>query len=492
MYKRKRLHPIAIGIKTMKYIKDLLFPFIAVLFLGQKGTGAIWISIIFSTGVLTILIITSVLSWYRYTYQLTEKELQIEYGIFVRKKRYIPFERIQSLDRTEGVLQRLFGLVKVQIETAGGDPLEGAEAVLSAISKQESQAIEEFFAKAKNGQLPAEASANRQSSIPIYKITTGQLLLLSLTSGGAGVAISAVFAFLSQFDQLIPYKRLYGDVERLVASGIMAVAVMVFIVLLLIWIVALIGMMLKYANFTVHKTEDDLIISQGLLSRRQITIPLKRIQAVRISENIVRQLLGFATVYLESAGGSNENKEGSRVMLLPLVRLEQVPAMINDVLTDYSMISTLKPAPKRAMIRYMIRSCFVSIPIVAIAVIFLKAWGFLSLILFGVMTFWAFLMYKDAGWNLENQQLTLRYRTVNRHTIFMKKNKIQCLEVKEGFLQKKKELATIETFLKSGIGSTGGKVTDLDRRDIEKVYSWYAAKKVRMPGADIRQVSKYK
>ena len=38
---------------------------------------------------------------------------------YLLKKRYIPFERIQSLNYNEGVFHRIFGLVKVQVETAG-------------------------------------------------------------------------------------------------------------------------------------------------------------------------------------------------------------------------------------------------------------------------------------------------------------------------------------------------------------------------------------
>ena len=60
----------------------------------------------------------------------------------------------------------------------------------------------------------------------------------------------------------------------------------------------------EICNFTVKKVEDDLIISRGLLEKRQMTIPLNRIQGILISENFIRQPLGLASVYMESAGGS--------------------------------------------------------------------------------------------------------------------------------------------------------------------------------------------
>src|SRR5699024_1446035 len=69
---------------------------------------------------LILLITFSILSWYRFSYRVENEELRIEYGIFIRNKRYISKNRIQSIDLTAGVVHRLFRLVQVQIETAGG------------------------------------------------------------------------------------------------------------------------------------------------------------------------------------------------------------------------------------------------------------------------------------------------------------------------------------------------------------------------------------
>ena len=77
---------------------------------------------------------------------------------------------------------------------------------------------------------------------------------------------------------------------------------------------------------------------------------------------------------------------------------------------------------------------------------------------------------------LQGSRLTLRYRTIVRTTVHMKKNKIQSLNVKESYFQKKRNLATIEAFVKVGFGGAGGKVLDLEQSDAKKVYSWYSRK----------------
>ncbi|MDP4086412.1 MAG: PH domain-containing protein [Bacillota bacterium] len=473
MYKPKRLHPISILVSLGGKIKKLLFPLLAVLFFGQKGSDKAFISLIISLIVIFFSFFSSFISWFRFTYFFEDGELRMEHGVFIRKKRHIPFERIQSIDISQGVLQRMFGLVRVQMETAGGVLSDGAEAVLSAISKREAEFIQAGFSSFKKiGQMVAAPD-----STPVYQITTGQLLLLSLTSGGVGVIISAMLAFLSQMDDMVPLRKIFGRVVYPTASSLLLVVSIAFLGLFVLWIVALIRTMLKYANFTVTKNDDDLVISQGLFEKRQITIPLNRIQAIRLSESFVRQLTGYASVFIESAGGTSVSSEGSSVVLLPMVKADKINSIIGPFLKDYQITSMFNPIPKRAMYRYIFKTWYIGIPIVILSLYFLKLWGLFSLIFLLGISIWAILKFKDAGWNIENQQLSIRYRLLIRHTLFMKKNKIQALKVHESYFQRKKNLATVDAFIKSGKGMSGGHVTDLDQKDIQDIFIWYAAKK---------------
>lgn len=473
MFEPKRLHSIVIVLTISKRFKDLIFSFIALFFIWNKGDGGKLVLFgVIALAIITI-VVASILSWLRYTYRLEQNELRIEYGVLVRKKRYIPLERIQSLDISEGILQRLCGMVKVKIETAGGSGTDEAEAVLSAISKDEAHIIQEYVRAAKSPSQIVESAA-QSANEPIYKITSSQLIVLSLTSGGVGVVISAVLAFFSQLDDLIPYERLFRGVEEWAVSNLIIIILFLFGGFVAAWIIALIGTMLKYANFNVIKTERDLVISQGLLEKRQITIPLTRIQAIRINENILRQWLGYASVIVESAGGSASNQEGSKVMLLPLIKLQAIEEILGPHLTEYQLTSSFNPVPKRALIRYVFRSWIIIIPIAAACIFFLKAWGLLSLLLLAWFTFWGVLKYKDAGWNLAEQQLNLRFRTIVRSTVFIKKSKIQSLEVKESYFQKKKGLGSLEAFVKVGFGGAGGRIIDMDQDDVKNVYSWFS------------------
>lgn len=475
MFEPKRLHPIAAFLNAFKQLKELIVPIVFLILFGSKGTNWDFFYLIASVGAVFLFLISGILSWLRYTYRIEEGELRIEYGVFVRKKRYIPFERIQSLDLSEGLFHRPFGLVKVTVETAGSSDLRKAEAVLTAVKKHEAAAIQEFLQNVKKGKGNEEVIALTEAKEDIlYKISPSELLILASTSGGVGVVLSAVAAFLSQFQELIPFERIFKGLSQFVSNGLLIVTFVVFIGFLLAWLIAVIGMMFKYADFTLKKVDEDLIITRGLLEKRQTTIPLKRIQAIRISENLIRQPLKFATVMIESAGGSGANAETSTVTILPVIKKERIRGMLEPYISDYLLTDDFVPAPKRAVRRYVFRGLLFVIPPIIVLIIIFKLWGLLSLVILPFSILWSYLKYKDAGWRMEHHQLNLRYRTIVKHSIFMRKNKIQSLSSQQSFLQRKKDLSTIQATVKSGAGGAGGKVVDIEEQDASSIYAWYS------------------
>ena len=473
----KRLHPIAAVVNALRQLKEMIIPFLIFVVFGSRGTDWDLFYFFGSIGVVVLVLVYGVLSWYRFTYRIEQGELRIEYGLIVRKKRYIPFDRIQSLDLSEGILQRLFGLVKVKVETAGsgGMGLQDGEAVLTAITKEDARAIHDYLVSIKKSGQILEGEEEPQSSDDLlYKISVSELLMLATTSGGVGVVISAVFAFVFQFEEFIPYEQIFDGVEHLVQNGAVFISVVVFLGFLLAWLIALFGTMLKYANFTVRKVDNDLVITRGLLEKRQFTIPLNRIQAVRISENLIRQPLGYASAYVESAGGSALDQESSKVLLLPIVKKRKIPGLLEPHLTEYHFRIHISPAPKRAYSRYLLKGWLFTLPVIIAAIVFLRPWGYGALLLLPLSAVWTYLNYKDAGWSLDQGMLTFRYRNIIKNTVYMRKNKVQSFSVKESFFQRKKKLATVEAIVKSGHGGAGGKVIDLEKNHVDRMYHWYS------------------
>lgn len=477
MSEPRRLHPITAVSNCLKQLKELIVPFIIFIVIGGKKSDGDLYSLIISACAVLFVFISGIVMYLRFTYRLEDGELKIEYGLFVRKKRYIPFERIQSLDFSEGLLHRPFGLVKVKIETASSGS-EDAEAVLTAIKKEEAERIQSIISAAKNKgniDVTSEETVERNTGEIIYQISFKELLLVATTSGGVGVVITAIIALLAKFDQVLPFRRLFKEAEHLVANGIFFMTIVVFLGFLLAWIIATVRAMFQYANFTVKRIDDHLIISRGLIELKQVTVPLNRVQAIVVSENILRQPFHLAQVELENAGGSKVDDHSSKLVLFPMIKTDKMIKLLTKLFTDYKFTNELNRLPKKAFKGYLIRGTILVLPIMAASLYFFHMTGLWSLLLLLLAIYFSVLRFKDAGWELAGKQLTLRSRLFVRESIYMQKNRIQAFTVKQSLFQKRNHLYSVHAAVKSGAGVAGGHIIGVDSSDVKEMYEWYGS-----------------
>ena len=139
----------------LKTMKEAILPLVVLVFANgwRSGGTGLWyvdyLSFIIFGALIIMLFISGFIKWKRFEYWFEDDELRIESGLFVKKKRYIPFDRIQSLDYTESIFHRPFGLVKVKVETAGSSSAKQAEGELTAITKEAAKRVEFELAEAK-------------------------------------------------------------------------------------------------------------------------------------------------------------------------------------------------------------------------------------------------------------------------------------------------------------------------------------------------------
>jgi len=123
MFEAQRQHPAAALANAFDIIRGNFITIIILIFVGSGGDqGQFTLYWIFGTFV--ALLIWGGISWFRFQFSVYDGELKIEQGVFVRKKLYLTSDRIQVIDISAGVVQRLFGLVAVEVKTAGSSSKE--------------------------------------------------------------------------------------------------------------------------------------------------------------------------------------------------------------------------------------------------------------------------------------------------------------------------------------------------------------------------------
>lgn len=87
-------------------------------------------------------LISPIIRYARYRYILTEEELEVREGILVITREIVPIERVHKIEVNAGPIDRMFGLAKVKVVTAGGEVTarfleeEKAQAIADTLKKR--------------------------------------------------------------------------------------------------------------------------------------------------------------------------------------------------------------------------------------------------------------------------------------------------------------------------------------------------------------------
>ena len=470
----RHLHPAAMLIAAIKTIRRWVSAFVVpgIALLASSGLSARTIALI-SLGALlaaSLAAIWGFLSWRATTYEVSGGAFRLRQGVLQKNERTIPLEHVQSVDMVQGIVRRFFGIVEVRVETAGGGTGE-PDASLSALDRAQAEALRLGIEGSRREPAGAEEAAG---PAVLRRLGTRELLVAGATSGQIGVAFSLIAVVSQLFDNLGDFfseDLIWRTFEAIAPNSIAPVLLLVFAVGLFAWLLAIAGTILAYAGFTLSREGDFLYVRRGLLERREATIPLARIQAVRIVEGVLRQPFSLASVRVESAGYGED--AGVSTTLFPLLPREEVQNLLLDAAPEFAIAPVLEPLPARALRRYVFRA---TAPVLLLAAAFapvwalafdFAAWWFAALLLVFPAALYGWLRYRGAGWAYERDRLVVRSRRLARTTTIAPRRRLQSRGVIRSPFQRRARLATFRAQVASGGGGAELQVTDLGSDDAE-------------------------
>lgn len=424
---------------------------------------------------LTVLLVSalaSVVRYLRFSWRIEEDALVVEQGLLQRQRRVIPLERIQSVDLSRSLRHRAFGVVEVRVEAIGGASTEGRLDALDMSLASELQRVllrERDRAAAgteMSSATPAEGTDGehqeaRASGPVLVRLPPARLVAAGLTGGRVGV-VAALLGFLQQIfadrlDELLP--RLP---QILGLRGLLAVVVIAVVGAFILSVAATV---VVYWNFTLTRQGDTLRIRRGLLEQRLETLPLRRIQALRVEENLLRRLLGLATVKADIAGrAGNEGRDTG--LLLPLGTRAGAFALVERILEEPGLADVpLTPMPTRARTRRFFRAGLSTAAATGAAVAATWPSGLwaLGLLLLAVFVPAAHVAYRALGHAQPAGYVLARAGLLVRRTAFVPEQRLQSLALTATPLQRWRSLATLELQIARSPGVwPGPRLIDLD------------------------------
>ena len=152
--------------------------------------------------------------------------------------------------------------------------------------------------------------------------------------------------------------------------------------------------------------------------------------------------------------------------------MEPLTALFPQFQFELEQAQMIRP-PKRA-IAFFYRIDFLwLIPLIAVPSYLFYPYGLLSFSLVVPVILLGIWQHKTARFTIQSSQLTVIYRQISRVTFFVEKPRIQVIEQKQSYFQKKKQLATAQVVVMSGMTGASAHAYHMEETDIEHLMSWY-------------------
>ena len=431
----RRGHPAAIVIEALRSLRELALPLIIAIVIGA-GASAPSRGLVLGLLGLAIGIVTGIARWWTTTWWLDESALRYRSGVFSPDETVIPRARISSLDTVQGPMQRLFGVVELRVQTPGGG--KHAEIALRAVTRRDAELLRRALG---HGAERPEAVDAR------LRLGLGALLVAALTSPQLGVLLPIAGALGAAGEDLIE------DVTPATFNGLPDTAgdwvVIVAAVLVLAWLLSFAGALVAFSGFEIIRDGDRLRIRTGLFARRAATLPLSRVQGVRIVEGVLREPFGLAALRVETAGYAGQ--AAVTQTLFPLVSRREAAAIIASFVPALAVaLEPLEPAPPRARRSYLTAPLLVALAAaVPIAAFLPRAWPAIPVLL-AVLGGAGELRFRAAGWRLEGDLVVLRARHIARTTLVATTRRLQEHGTRRTPLQRRRRLADVTVAVGSG------------------------------------------
>lgn len=490
MFEERRLHPIALIKEIITNIRRNIVPIVVGLFsvfraINSRGYLPNWAVYLIIVIVVLLVLTPAVLKYITYKYTLEDQGIRIKYGLIFRKNTYIPYERIQTVQKKQWFFFIPFNVCQVLIETAGGNGKAEADLVavpvgvvdeLKDLRDGKKAAIQEATPETEEKEV---AEAEIEAPEKTVVLQTKQLILMAVTSGGVFGTLLIVLAFMQQFRDVIPTDWMETQAEQLWKMGIIVFIILIILLLLVLWGISIVTTLFKYFQFKLMKYPHSLVIEKGLLERNHTTISLARIQGITIIESPLRQMLGLVAVKVITAGNSGDEKQSGDILLLPIMKKDLALKTLKEMLPNYVFeIEEMERAPKSSLRRFLrIYLIWTIIPALVASIMFFPL-GLVSFILPILAGIKAISSYRATGLFTEKHTLLVQSRPfISKLTHIIRKERIQGLSIRQSIWMEKGTSRHLNVWLKSGSTSTEAFVRYINKDQAITIYNWYSPSK---------------
>jgi len=487
----RRLHPATFLFRFGRLARQFALPALFALFAGGDRSQLL------IGGLLLLGLVFRVADWWRFTYTFDGNAFAVDEGVFNRRHRTVPVDRIQQVDVEAKFLHRIFGIVSLRIDTGAGSA--AAEVDLGALSREEAERLRgallnragrasrsDVRAGAEPAAAPTEEATapTEEGEKPIVRLGVRLLALGGITGPEQLVMIGIVVSLAQVMDEL-PDSWLESLESPVIPIGPLVV-VLAIAALVATWLgLAAAAAIVKYHDFALVCRDDALHIRRGLFDKREASLALRRLQAIAIDQSFLRRALDLLSLRFLSGGTQSEGGSSVSRLLVPVLPVGDVERVIGEVLPSAIPLPPLVAAPRAALRRALVHWTVPAVLVAVVCAVALWPLGALALAAVPLAVLLGYAYYRGLAHGASEAVIVARHGALQRHTTVVDRAKVQVCTIESTPLQRRAGLGNLRIAV---AGSQSATIRDGDARLIEELFADLAtARRARHDEARVRR-----
>jgi putative membrane protein len=202
------------------------------------------------------------------------------------------------------------------------------------------------------------------------------------------------------------------------------------------WTVSAFTSVFRYFGYQMTRFQDAIRTECGLTTRRKVEIPLSKVQMVRTDEPLLRRLMGYGTLLVETAGlGVVEGQVRQAEGIVPMVEQPELGRVAQEAVphADFNpWENPLRPAHPRALYRSILGATGRATFLALLGWFYLDTMDWVVLFIFPIAWASAWLDWQKQGWMVTPTAVVSRRGFFNRRTFILSRDKLQSVHVIQG------------------------------------------------------------
>jgi putative membrane protein len=283
-------------------------------------------------------------------FRVTPTRIEMREGLLFRRERSLERAAVGSVERSQGIVQRLVGLVDLRMENTSG--AGGTEVMIPGISILSAERLRR--------QILESVAANRievpAQDTPELSLHPAQIALWSITNAKFGVIGIAGLFGLEGGEFVSEIRETGGWWLQNVPGGWLSALVTI---LLLVALASVVWGFLRLYNFQLQRIGGTLHLRFGLVPAVRVAIDVRKIRKITVVTSLMDRALGITSARCEIAGFDGNDKDTGRGLrlaqrhMIPLVKRRHVEQLLQQIDSKLVLPKTWQPLSSHALRRIL-------------------------------------------------------------------------------------------------------------------------------------------